>query len=111
MGAKIAALLVTMAAGLAAGVAILFFMLIAMNGYSESDATWGLGAFILLALVASVSMGFVAYFVTGRLIKREFSPVIASLIGIVIFSATGFALEIGCSLIGVSVAEFVRVKF
>jgi O-antigen/teichoic acid export membrane protein len=111
MGAKIAALLVTLTAGLAGGVAILFFMLVAMNGYSESDATWGLGIYILLALVASVSMGFVAFFVTGRLIKREFSSVIASLITIAIFSLVGFGLEIVSSLIGVGIAEFVRVKF
>lgn len=111
MGAKIAALLVTMAAGLAGGVAILFFMLVAMNGYSESDATWGFGVYILLALVACLLTGFFAYFVTGQLTKREFSPVVASLIAIAIFSIVGFGLEIVSSLIGVGVAEFVRLKF
>ena len=84
MAAKIAALMVTLAAGLAAGVAILFFMLVAMNGYSEGDATWGLGAYVVLAFVANISMGLAAYFVTGRLIKREYGPVVASLITITI---------------------------
>ena len=107
MAAKIAALMVTLAAGLAAGVAILFFMLVAMNGYSEGDATWGLGAYVVLAFVANISMGLAAYFVTGRLIKRA----IASLITITIFSIVVFVVEVVSSLIGIGVAEFVRVKF
>lgn len=111
MGAKITALLVTMAANIAAGVAILFFMLIAMNGYSESDAVWGLGLYVFLALVVSVAMGLTASVVAGRLVKREFNPVVAALIAISIFSLVGFGLEIVCSLVGVGLAEFVRIKF
>lgn len=111
MGAKIAALLVTLAANIAAGVAILFFMLIAMNGYSESDAAWGLGAFILLAVVVSISMSFAAFIVAGRMRRRDHDAIVASLIPIAIFSLVGFGLHFVCSLLGVAVAEFVRVKF
>lgn len=111
MGAKIAASLVTMAASIAAGVTILFFMLVAMNGYGESDAAWGLGAYTLLSIVTTVAIALGAFFVTGRLLKNEFSPLASSLIAIVIFSIVGVVLEIVSSLIGVAVAEFVRVKF
>jgi hypothetical protein len=43
MPAKTLTALVTLLINIVIGVGIFFFMLLAMNGYSESDATYGLG--------------------------------------------------------------------
>jgi len=42
---------------IAFGVAVFFFrLLFAMNGFSESDTNYGLGAYILLAILVSLLM-------------------------------------------------------
>lgn len=110
MAAKIIAFLITMVANIASGVGILFIMLIAMNGYSGSDAEWGLGAYIILAIVVSILMGIGAVLLVHRLIKRQFSAALSALIAIIAFSILGIGLEIGCSLIGIGIAEYVRVN-
>ena len=52
-----------------------------------------------------------AFLVAGLLTKKQFGAVSASIITILIFSVVGGVLKFVCSLIGVGVAEFVRVKF
>ena len=111
MTAKIAAFLITLLVNIAIGVLVFFFMLIAMNGYSESDATYGLGAYIVLALLVSFLMGLCATAVTQVLLKRNFRPLRAVSISIAAFSFVGIGLEVVCVLIGVLTAEFVRVNY
>ena len=57
MAAKIAALLITLVVLISVGVAMLVGMVLAMNGYSESDATWGFGVYIVLALARRYTDG------------------------------------------------------
>ncbi len=111
VAAKITAFLITMIAGLASGVVIFFFMLLAMNGFSESDSMWGLGAYVLLALIVAILSSTGALFLVGALTKKQLSPVACVLIAVPVFSILSIGLEIVCSLIGVGVAELVRVKF
>ena len=111
MASRIVALIATLIVDIVAAIMFLFGMLIAMNGFSEKDATWGLGAFVLLALLVTLVTSIGAFFLTGILIKRQFSPIVSALIAIPVFSIVGIGLEIVCSLIGVGVAEFVRVNY
>lgn len=108
---KVTALTITIMINIAAAVAILLFMLIAMNGYSESDAMWGLGAFVLLALIVAVLMALGAFFLTGYLSNKQYNPVVTVIVSILAFSIIGSLLETVAGLIGVGVAEFVRVNF
>jgi hypothetical protein len=111
MSPKITASVVTIMINIAAALAILFIMLIAMNGFSESDATWGLGVFVLLALLVTLVTSIGAFFLTGILVSRNFGPVSSTLIAVSVFSIIGIGLEIVCALVGVGVAEFVRVNY
>lgn len=108
---KLTATIITLLVNIAAAIVILFGMLVAMNGFSESDATWGLGAFVLLALIVMLMMTTGAFFLTVVFIKRQFSPVVSAMISIPVFSIVGIGLQIVSSLIGVGVAEFVRVNY
>ena len=111
MTPKIISAIVTFLINIAIGVVVFAGMIVAMNGYGESDATWGIGAFILLALIVTLLMSIGAFLVAGQLTKKQFGAVSASIIAILIFSIVGGVLKFICSLIGVGVAEFVRVKF
>ena len=111
MGAKLAAFFVTLFINFAAGVAIFLFMLMTMNGFSESDASYGLGAYIVLAGLVSLIMSAGAAATVHVLMKRKFRSGTSALIAIPIFSITGAMLKMICSIIGVLIAEHVRVNY
>ena len=110
MPAKTLTALVTLLINIAIGVVVFFFMLLTMNGYSESDATYGLGSYIVLALIVSLLMSLCAAVLVHFLMKRKFRGWTAALIAIPIFSIVGAVLKVVCSIIGVAVAEYVRVN-
>jgi len=111
MTAKLAAFLITLVANIAIGVVVFFFLLIAMNGYSESDAMYGFGAYILLALFVSLLMAACAVRVVLILMKRKFSGSSAAFIAVPIFCVVGAGLKLVCAIIGVAAAEYVRVNY
>jgi len=106
--ANIIAFVLTLLINILIGGVVFFFMLIAMNGYSESDASYGLGTFIVLSFIVSVAMAIAAALMTGRLIHRSFKAVSAVMIAVPLFSAVGAGLKLVCSIIGVMIAEYVR---
>jgi len=111
MTAKLAAFLITLVANITIGVVVFFFLLIAMNGYSESDAMYGFGAYILLALFVSLLMAACAVRVVLILMKRKFSGSSAAFIAVPIFCVVGAGLKLVCAIIGVAAAEYVRVNY
>ena len=108
---KIATFLITLLVNIAAGVILFFFMLIAMNGFSESDANYGIGVYLALALLVSLLMASAATGVAHVLAKREFRPWVASTVGVVVFSISGVILKSVCVIIGLLVADYVRVNY
>ena len=86
-------------------------MLLAMNGFSESDASYGLITYIVLGVLISLLMSTCAALLVHVLLKRGFSKIASGFIAIPIFSVLGGILKIGCSVIGVMVAEYVRVNY
>lgn len=111
MAPKIIAFLVTLILNIAIGIAVFFFLLLAMNGFSESDANYGFITYISFALIVSLLMSSSAAILTSILQKRKFSGVTSALMAIVVFVVVGAVLKSGCALIGIGAAELVRVKF
>jgi len=111
MLAKLIAFLLTILVLLAAGTVVFFMMLVAMNGFSESDAIWGLGVYVILTLLVTVAMGTGGVLLIARFIKKGFSPLVSCLIAVPVFSLIGMVCEVIGSLIGVAVAEIVRRNF
>lgn len=110
MLSKILAFLLTFAINAVAGIAILILMLVAMNGYSESDAQWGLIAYVVLAAAVSIAASFGAVVANAALVRRQFSTLLALLIAVPALSILAVVLEIIASLAGVGVAEYVRLN-
>ena len=111
MAPKIIAALLTFLANIAAGVVIFFMMLVAMNGVSGSDAEYGLGVYIVLALIISLAMSLGAFLIVGLLLKKQCSPSLSVVIAVPIFVIVGIVLKIVSSLIGIGVADYVRVNY
>ncbi len=111
MGPPIAAFILTFLINIVAGVCIFVLLLVAMNGYTESDATYGLAVYGVFAVFVTITMSLLAALVAKRFRKREFRAISAVLIAVVVFSLIGIFLKGICSIIGVGVAEFVRVNF
>lgn len=109
--AKIVSFGLTMLVNLAAGVLLFFGLLLAMNGYSESDGTYGIVAYIVLAVAVTLLMSGLAALTTHLLQKREFRAWSAVLISVLIFAFAGAVLKFVSSLIAVGIAEYVRVNF
>jgi hypothetical protein len=111
MAPKIIACLLTLAANVVAGLGVFFAMLIVMNGYSEADAMFGIVAYVVLAVLVTILMSVSALLLTHKLQKREFSGVAAASIAVLVFVVSGAVLKMICGLIGVGVAEFMRVNY
>lgn len=109
MTAKIITFILTLLANVTVGVVVFFFMIMAMNGFHESDANYGLGAYIALAVLVSLTMSAAAAFTVHFLMKREFRSWIAGLIAVPIFSIVGGGLKFVCSIIGILIADYIRV--
>jgi hypothetical protein len=86
-------------------------MLVAMNGFSETDATWGLGTYVVLMVVFTAAAGAGAAVMTSRLASRGRGKAVAMLIAIPLFCIGGVLAEIVAGVIGVAVAEIARVNF
>ncbi|MBL8124000.1 MAG: hypothetical protein KIT61_05675 [Pyrinomonadaceae bacterium] len=111
MATKISALVGTLLINLLIGIAVFFVLIITLNGYSESDATYAIISYIVLGLVVTLMMSLGAFLTVGFLTKRQYSGVLSVIIAIVVFSVIGALLKAVCGFIGVGVAELVRVNF
>lgn len=110
MPSKIIAFIVTLILNIAIGAVVFFMMLMGMNGFSESDANYGLIAYIVLAVLVSLTMATLAAVSVHLLVKRGLGAVAASLIAMAVFTIIGGVLKVICSIIGVLVADYVRVN-
>lgn len=105
---KILAFILTTTASLAAAVVLFFFMILGMNGFSESDATWGMGTYVGLAVLISIIAGGCSYVFVAKLIAHEFHPAVSLLIAVPVLTVLAIGLEFVSLIIGVFVSDFVR---
>lgn len=108
MGAKVAAFLITLIAMVILAVVGFVVLILALNGYSESDATWSFASYGILAFLLVFAFACVAGGVTHLLITKEFTSKSAAMLGILIGCVVGFIGLFICIVIGVLIAEYFR---
>lgn len=111
MAAKIISALVTLLINIAADAVIFFMMLIAMNGFSGSDAEYGLITYVVLAVLISIAMSIGAFLFVNLLLKKQYSSTPSVLIAIPFFVIAGVVLKIISCLISIGVADYIRVNY
>ncbi|MDM7922443.1 MAG: hypothetical protein QUS14_09090 [Pyrinomonadaceae bacterium] len=107
MAAKIIAFLLTAFVNVVVGYLMFIFVLLALNGFSESDAQYGVLAYIALAAVITLVTSGLAAFGTHLLQKRGFRGWSAVLITFPASSVIGGGLKLVSAVIGVHIADLV----
>jgi hypothetical protein len=108
MAVKIASSVITLVLLVGVAVVVLAAMLMIMNGFSESDAALGIGAFGLLALADCIGSVVAAARLAARFAKRDMPPAVAGLLSTMIATVVGSVLVGMGGLVGVVIAEIVR---
>ncbi len=106
MAAKIAAFLITLVLTVILAVIGFALLMLALNGYSESDSmysmgTYGIFAFLLVFAAAAIAAG-----VAHLLIAREFKTVGAVMISTIAAGAFAVVAILVLIVIGVLLAEY-----
>jgi hypothetical protein len=108
MAAKIAAAVLTLLLTIAISVAVFVFMLVAMNGFSERDATWGIAAYAVLVVIVGLLSTGAATVLAGRFARRQMHGAIAVSLAVVVCSLIAAGLVAASGFAGVIVADVVR---
>ncbi len=98
MAAKIITFLIIALLNGTGGVFILFFLLLALNGFSESDGQWGIYLYVAGAIIVVLATSVAGIFLTKYLIETKNWNAALS----VFFSSTAFVI------IG-TVADFILI--
>src|SRR3954469_20353678 len=86
------------------------FLLVAMNGYSERPATWGLATYGVAALGACCLAAFMASTLMRGYLQRAKSVFSGVFLSIAIGTSIGIGVIVVSSFIAVGVAEYVRSR-
>ena len=108
MATKAASAILTLLISLGLATIGLFIMMVAMNGYHESDATWGLCAFVVFAIVITAGTASGAFVISGLLLRRGMKPLLSVLLAVPAGSLAACVMLIVAALIGIGIAELVR---
>ena len=111
MTAKIVAAIITCVVNLVIGVVVFSILVISLNGYSAAPGQAALITYIVPAVVVTIAMSLGSFLLTGYLITREFSGVVAASIAVPVFSIVGAVLKVVSVFTAILIAEFVRVNF
>ncbi len=109
LGIKIAAFIIT--AGLVGAVSIYIglFVLVALNGFSESDGGPGILLYLVWAFLGVIISGVLSVLAVYYLAeKKEFNIIVSGLISIVIFIIFGVLFNIVGGIAGVLFADALR---
>jgi hypothetical protein len=106
---RIIIFIITAAIQLACAAAGLLFLLLAMNGYSERQATPSLIFYIAVGLGSATGLGVASGFMAKRLVeRRSMSGLAAAAIAVVGVSIIGVLILIAASVAAVLLAEVMR---
>jgi hypothetical protein len=108
MTAKVIAFLITLVVSVILAVIGFVVLVLALNGYSESDATYSFGMYGIFAFLLVFALAAIAGGTAHLLLSREFKPASAVMIAVIASSALGVVAFFICIVLGVLLAEYFR---
>ena len=110
MAAKIITFLLILLINLAAGLAMLFFMALALNGFSERDANYAFLIFIIGGVFISILTAIAGIFLLKFLTNRKWNLILSIIFSVAGFSVLSFIINIVIWFTGIFIADFVRTS-
>lgn len=110
MAARIITFLLILLGNLVIGAAMLFFLVLGLNGFTEREANYAFGIFIGGAFLVSILTATAGVFPVEFLIKKDWHALLAVAVSVSGFIVLGFILKIVILLIGIFVADFIRTS-
>jgi hypothetical protein len=108
---KILAFIITVLANFAVGAVLFFFLLMALNGFSERDANPAIVFYVVWAFVAAIGLGIGSFFLTKFLIAKSFNAILALVISVIAAVGLGAVADFGGIIAGAMIASEVRESY
>lgn len=91
--------------------AMFFFLLVALNGFSERDATPAMIFYIAWLVFFTLIFSVAGYFFTKFLLKKSFNAILAVTLSVILASATGAAFDFGGLIVSSIIASEIRNSY
>jgi hypothetical protein len=108
---KIASGIITFILMIAVGVGFSFFLLLALNGFSERDANPAMIFYAVWIIFFAIILSVGSFFLTKILIAKSFNAILAVILSVVAASAIGFVADFGGLLVSTIIASEVRNSY
>ena len=108
---KIASGIITFVLLLGAGCAFFFFLLLALNGFSEREANLAIVFYSIWILFFAVVFGVAGFFAAKFLIAKSFNAILALILSVVAAVGIGFVIDFGGLLASTIIASEVRNSY
>jgi hypothetical protein len=95
----------------ASAVGWFFFLLLALNGFSERDANPAMIFFVVWSLICAIVLGAASFFLTRFLIGKSFNGILALVLSVVAAVGIGFVVDFGGLLASTVIASEVRNSY
>lgn len=108
---NIASGIITLILLIASAVAWFFFLMLALNGFSERDANPAMIFFVVWAILAAIVLAAGSFFLTKLLIAKSFNAILALALSVIAAIAVGFVVDFGGLIASTLIASEVRESY
>lgn len=108
---KIASGIITFVLLLGAGCGLFFFLLLALNGFSEREANFALVFYSIWILFFAIIFGIAGFFIAKFLLAKSFNAILALILSIVVASGIGALIDFGGLIISTLIASEIRNSY
>lgn len=103
--------IVTLILMIVAGLGWFFFLMLALNGFSERDANPAMIFYTIWMIFFAILFGIVSFFFTKFLIAKSFNAILAVIISIIVATGIGAIVDLGGLFVSTIIASEVRQSY
>ncbi|HEY8563773.1 MAG TPA: hypothetical protein VIL74_25565 [Pyrinomonadaceae bacterium] len=108
---NIASGIITLVLLIASAIAWFFFLMLALNGFSERDANPAMIFFAVWGFLVAAALAAASFFLTRFLIGKSFNAVLAVALSVIAAIAVGFIADFGGLIASTIIASEVRESY
>lgn len=103
--------IVTFVLMIAVGLGWFFFLMLALNGFSERDANPAMIFYAIWMIFFAIVSSIASFFITKLLIAKAFNAILAVTISVIVATAIGAAIDFGGLIVSTIIASEVRQSY